>query len=849
MNLSVLVVDASPAARAATCRDLRGAGFDVIEAAGGAEALRLARRRPDVTVLELDLPDLEGLEVCRRLKADPETASIPVLCLSAALRDAASRVRALEAGADAHLARPAAAAELIATVRALRRRRVDAGDEPAPARGENAEALALENARLYQEAEQRRAAAESLASVGSLLLRSLEPREVGCRIVDSLRALLGTQHVSLYQIDPASLDLTLLALAGDAGPAIAPGFTLFGGSGVAGLAVRQRRPVVTPDLLADRRIRLQPDARASIEAAPYRAVAAIPLVAQDRAVGVVSVGDAAGRVFTEGDLALLQSFADQAAVALENARLFAAERAARADAEASEARFRESQQTLRAVIDAVPAIINAKDLDSRYIFMNRFQAEVYGVSVADAVGRRAGDFLGAEYGAYTEGLDRRVASEGTTLAAYEEDYRDARGVVRSWLTTKVPLRDPTGQVRGVATIAQDMTERKHLEAQLRQAQKMEAIGRLAGGVAHDFNNLLTVIAGRAELLRRYLEPDHRLRKHVDLIRKTAERAAALTRQLLAFSRRQTIQPRVVEPSQVVAGMEKMLRRLIGEHIELRMGPGVATGCIKVDPGQLEQVLLNLAVNARDAMPEGGRLTVETDDVALDEAFARQHSGARPGRYVRLAVSDTGVGMDAATLANVFEPFFTTKGVGRGTGLGLAMVYGIVKQSEGYITVASEPGKGARFDLYFPRVNEAPAPEPGSPALPELLRGAETILLVEDQDDVRDLARDVLELSGYQVLEARNGAHALRVAAAHAPPIHLLVTDVVMPQLGGRELAATLGAARPGMRVVFMSGYAAEALGPRGVVDPGVPFIQKPFAPEALARKVREVLDAPGDARP
>ncbi len=384
------------------------------------------------------------------------------------------------------------------------------------------------------------------------------------------------------------------------------------------------------------------------------------------------------------------------------------------------------------------------------------------------------------------------------------------------------------------------------EEQLRQAQKMEAVGRLAGGIAHDFNNLLTAIVGHSELLLGDLDGQSALCNELDEIRKAAERAASLTRQLLAFSRRQVLQPRVLDLNAVVADMEKMLRRLIGEDIELRTALGAGLGRVKADPGQLEQVLMNLAVNARDAMPRGGTLTIETADVELDNGYARRHVGVRPGPYVRLAVTDTGCGMDAEIRARVFEPFFTTKGPGRGTGLGLATVYGIVKQSGGNIWVYSEPGRGSTFKVYLPRVDEPlEAQPPGAPGRSSA--GTETILLVEDDESVRGLACRILAREGYTVLEARDGNEALAIGERHGGPIHLVLTDLVIPGKQGTEVASCLASLRPDTKVLYMSGYTERALFQQQVFDPGTPFIEKPFTPAALARKVREVLDGPGES--
>jgi len=405
-----------------------------------------------------------------------------------------------------------------------------------------------------------------------------------------------------------------------------------------------------------------------------------------------------------------------------------------------------------------------------------------------------------------------------------------------------PVRNPGGEITHFIATKQDVTEHKQLEQQFLQAQKMEAVGRLAGGVAHDFNNLLTIINGYAALLSGQTSTEDPRRARLEEILMAGERAASLTRQLLAFSRRQVLDPRVLNLNSVLADIEKMLRRLIGEDVELVTTLKPDLGRVKVDAGQIEQVIMNLAVNARDAMPEGGKLLIETSNVEIDENYARSHANMIPGKYVMMAVSDTGCGMDLGTQAHLFEPFFTTKEEGRGTGLGLATVYGIVKQSGGFIWVYSEPGHGSTFKIYFPFIEEAlPTAEPDEvPA--ELAKGSETVLVVEDEGGVRSLVCEVLASYGYKVLEASGAAQALQIAEQHTEPIHLLLTDVVMPQTGGKELVRRLCALHAETKVLYMSGYTDDAIVRRGILEGGMPFLQKPFAATALLVKIREVLE-------
>ncbi|HKZ05591.1 MAG TPA: ATP-binding protein [Methylomirabilota bacterium] len=546
------------------------------------------------------------------------------------------------------------------------------------------------------------------------------------------------------------------------------------------------------------------------------------------------------RIAEEEDARLLLTIQDLA----EEERLHAARRA--------------SEQRFRDLVQGLDAIVWEADATSlRFTFVSQRAETLLGYPPEHWL--REGDFFAQRI--HKDDRDGAVAQCRTAIATgadHEFEYRavaaDGRAV---WVRDIIHvLRDSAGRPRQLRGLTVDLTERKRAEIalresedQLRQAQKMEAVGQLAGGIAHDFNNLLMVIQGDSDLIRRKIAEDHPLRRNVDGIRDAAQQAAALTRQLLAFSRKQVLAPKVVDLNSVVGGMQAMLQRLLTETIQLVFVPKADLGYVKADPSQLEQVIMNLVVNARDAMPEGGRLTMETDHLDLDAASALGHGEATPGRYVVLAVTDTGTGMDDATRERLFEPFFTTKEPGKGTGLGLSTVYGIVRQSGGHIWVYSEIGHGTTFKICLPVVAEQPEREAAPvEAAAGGARGPETVLLVEDAPRVRAVVREILEMNGYRVLEAHDGQGAIELSRQHGGPIHLMVTDVVMPQMSGRELAQHLGRSRPDMRVLFMSGYTDNAIVRHGVLEAGTAFLSKPFTPDALAAKVREVLDAPRPPR-
>ena len=508
--------------------------------------------------------------------------------------------------------------------------------------------------------------------------------------------------------------------------------------------------------------------------------------------------------------------------------------------------LRRSELSFRTVVEDAPYGIFRATLAGQFLMVNPALQKMLGYQSRDELlkANLAEDIY--RYPAEHEKVNALLL-QGQNLKAIEVEWkrRDGTPIRVRWRGS--PVKGESGVVSYLEVFAEDITEQRVLERQLRMAQKMEAVGRLSGGIAHDFNNLLGVIIGYTQVVKRTLGPNHPSFEHTEEIEKAGQRAVSLTRQLLAYSRQQVLEPAILNLNTLVSDMEKMLSRLIGEDIALSLKLDPALRQVKADRGQIEQVLMNLVVNARDAMPDGGQLTIETGNAELDLAYTREHPGSRPGRYVMLGVTDTGTGMDSETLAQVFEPFFTTKERDKGTGLGLATVYGVVKQSDGYISVESQKGKGASFQMYLPLVNEAAVAQESVPA-PLSVRGWETILLVEDAEAVRKLAHMFLRDNGYQVLTASDGSEAVEVARQSSGPIHLLLTDVVMPGMNGRVLWERLAPGNPAMEVLYMSGYTDSFIAGHGVLEPGTHLLHKPFTEEALTRKVREILDAARNAR-
>jgi PAS domain S-box-containing protein len=515
----------------------------------------------------------------------------------------------------------------------------------------------------------------------------------------------------------------------------------------------------------------------------------------------------------------------------------------------AEEALRQSEQKYRDIFDFATVGIYQSRHDGSLITVNAPLAEILDYDSPEDLLRHNLDEI---YADPAERLALIARFEPAGKAHRQEVLWKRKDGTPIWLELDArAVRSADGTTRYFEGFVHDISERKkseeekrRLQEQLVQAQKMEAVGQLAGGIAHDFNNLLTAITGYSELLLGELPPEDLRRSHAEEIRKAGERAASLTQQLLAFSRRQVLEPKVLDVNVVVSDIERMLRRLIGEHIELKTRKAADLWKVKADPGQIEQAILNLVLNARDAMPSGGTLAIETSNADLDQEFARSHVPTQPGSYVMVAVSDTGIGISEEVKARLFEPFFTTKERGKGTGLGLSTTYGIVKQSGGYLWCDSEVGRGTRFQVFLPRVEEPVSEVVERKTSPPIHPGDETVLLVEDEPEVRSLVQRILKTQGYTVVTAANPDEALAVAREFKGPIQLMVTDVVMPGMSGLQLAERLNPTRPDMKVLFVSGYTNDAIGHQGVLDPGTAFLQKPFTPNTLARKVREVLEAP-----
>jgi PAS domain S-box-containing protein len=811
-SLHVLIVEDSEDDTLLLLRELRRGGYDPsYERVENAEAMKaaLARQSWDIILSDFTMPHFSApaaLSVLQESKLD-----LPFIIVSGTVGEDVA-VAAMKAGAHDYLIKDKLARLTPSIERELREARV---------RREHRQA----------EAETRRRNRE-LALLNQVIAASaagLEPGavlQIACR---ELALAFETPQATAGLLNEQKTEMVVVAeyLATQPGPGQTEARSILNQTlplaafPALQFLLNHKTPLAIADARTDERVA---SGRQLILRRGTISLLILPLLIKGEVAGGLALETTEPHTFLTEEINLAWSVADQVAGALAHARLT------------------QLHQRLSAAIEQAAESVIITDTEGAIIYVNPAFEAVSGYSPTEAIGRNPRFLKSAQQDAavYKE-LWVTIKAGQVWRGRLVNKKKD--GTLYTEEATISPVRDERGVIVNFVAVKRDVTRELQLEEQYYQAQKMESIGRLAGGVAHDFNNLLTSMIGHTWLALELLPPAEPARGDLKVVLQNAERAAGLTRQLLAFARRQVIEPRLLNLNELILNMDKMLRRLIGEDIELATAVAPDLGRVRADPGQVEQVLLNLAINARDAMPRGGKLTIETANVELDETYTHQHHGVEPGAYVMLAVSDTGIGMDAATQARIFEPFFTTKTQGQGTGLGLATVYGIVKQSGGDIWVYSEPGRGTTFTIYLPRLPETtPLPEaqPNPPA--EMPAGTETVLLVEDEEAVRALARQVLELNGYTVLAASNGAEALRLSEQHREPIHLLVTDVVMPHMSGHELAERLAAQHPEMKVLYMSGYTDQAIGPHGVLEPGSFFLQKSFTPSTLVQTVREVLD-------
>ncbi len=826
---TILVVDDNPELRELGQLTLTGAGFEVVTAKDGKEALLLARqRRPDAILSDVLMPQMDGFSICRTIRQDPELARVPLVLMSAHYLEDEDRELAARFGANRYVSKLAGFEVILAAVLEVVDTPFDELVKPPSSRSEDLQADHLR--RLAHQIERQ-------AAIGAGLAHQVSLQATALSVLDGLSDSLSRQ------LDPESaLGDTLAECLAAAGLSVGAILLQNPDGQLAVKAHMGSRLELTWDehseLLRQAATRsglMIPSVEAGragdllLAAAGAASAIVVPLVARDETLGVLllasngtDLAGAEGKSFVRA----ARSVSKQLGQALALSRVFS--------------KLAAAEHRYRALLANARDAINVATTEGVILEANRGWEEMLGLPRAQIVGRNIAEFAPeGEPGAQQSEYEKAVA-QGRGPPPPTPLRRADGSVVHVELSRTVV---DVGEERYVLSIGRDVSERLRLEGQLRQAQKMEAVGRFAGGVAHDFNNVLSVILSYGELLLADLRGGDPMREAVSEIFQAGKRAESLVRQLLMFSRQQVMEPRVLDLNTLLADMDKMLRRILGEDVELTLAPARPLDRIRVDPNSIEQVIMNLVINARDAMPTGGKLTIETANVTLDDEYTREHAGIGTGSYVMLAVSDTGIGIDKATRARIFEPFFTTKEKGEGTGLGLSTAFGIVQQSGGTIRVYSEPGRGTTFNIYLPSVVASLDTARPEAAPHGKIRGSETILLVEDEDQVRNVTRGILQRSGYRVVEARHAGEALLLSEQDPGPIHMLISDVVMPGMSGPELARRLAKERPDMRVLCMSGYTDDSVVRHGLLEANVAFIQKPITPEALNRKVREVLDA------
>jgi PAS domain S-box-containing protein len=836
---TILIVDDLSANRTFLVTLLHHQGHRLIEAADGSQGLAAARaERLDLVITDVLMPVMDGYELVRQLRLDPATSRIPVVFYTAHYGEREARALALSSGVADILTKPAESAEVLRVVGRV----LSGKSEPqtpmatAPLTTDfEREHLRLLTDKLSDKAGDLRAAnarLRALINIGLELASEQDPGRLLQIVCVAARDLFAATYVTLGIVDRKDRTVQrALTCGADATGGACPATWIKKGEsvpGILGTVVAERQALRGDNPGSDPSSLQLPVLHPLVQA-----FLAVPIASPNHVYGWMCLVSNEGRSFTEDDEHLVMALSGQVG------RIYELEHEI-LERKQAESAVRHERDRAQRYLDTAEVMLLALDLDGRVTLINRKGCDILGWTDWELLGR---DWIDTCLPERIREASRQKFTNlvGGDLSIVENPILTRSGVERLIEWRNTVLRNAAGRLTGTFSSGADITERRALEEQYQQAQKMDAIGRLAGGVAHDFNNLLTAILGYCELLLPDFTPDDRRHADITEIQKAGMRAAGLTRQLLAFSRKEIIEPTLLDLNVVVADIRAMLGRLIREDVKvvLALRPDLAP--VMADRGQVEQIVMNLAVNARDAMPKGGTLTIETANVELDEHYAKMHVPVKPGRYVALTVSDTGTGITPQAQARLFEPFFTTKEAGKGTGLGLATVHGIVARSGGSVNVYSEVGRGSSFKVYFPRADggqpivEAPQPV----ARPRA--GAETVLVVEDADGLRELARRLLQRQGYTVLLAANADEALRLFEGDSP-IDVLLTDVVMPGASGPELTRQLIERRPALKVIYMSGYTEDAIAQHGVLNPGIAFLHKPFTSEALSRKIREVLD-------
>jgi PAS domain S-box-containing protein len=836
----ILVVDDNPTNRSFLVTLLGYGGHTVLEASDGAEALVLvSAERPDLVIADILMPTMDGYELVRRLRSTPEISGTPVIFCTAHFRERDARDLARECGVSLVLTKPCEPEVVIRAVDDCLSEK-PAAAAPKVDQSFDREHLRLLTDKLSEQTSELTAAnlrLQALLDISLPLASEDDPARLLDRFCTAARDLITARYSFVGIPSPDRNSLVHFFGAGIGQDLREIGFPP--SHSIFAAVMESRRPMRLRNPRGEPRALQFPEALRNFES-----LLVAPIVSPKEAYGWVCLFHRLGAVdFSDEDERLAGILAALVGRIYENGRIHASERlhAAALKREIGERRrAQEESARLADIVQSSDDAIIGMTLNGTISNWNRGAERIFGYAAQEIQGTPLRDLFASDRAEeIREKLE--VLQRGRGVDRYETAGIKRGGGAMELAVTMSPITKPDGTLSGASAIVRDITAQKRLQQQLFIGQKMEAMGRLSAGVAHDFNNLLTVIEGYSEvLLSRRKEKDPEYPDIIE-IKKAAERAAALTRQLLAFSRRQIVQPRVLDLRAVVMDMGRMLRRVIGPDIELITALDPSLGSTKADLGQLEQVIMNLAVNSRDAMPSGGKLVIEASNVDLHERLELRNTVVPPGAWVLLAFTDTGVGMNAETQDRIFEPFFTTKQPGQGTGLGLSTVYGIVEQNGGVIAVESEPGHGTAIRIFLRRVDEAAPVEAAEPAS-ATRRGSETVLVVDDEDAVRKLICGILKHEGYRTLQAKNGGEGLQVCEQYPEKINLMISDVMMPGMTGVALASRVSSIRPDMKVLLMSGYTEQAVMEHADVRPDVPLLEKPFVPRVLTRKVRELLD-------